>query len=119
MFVTRFDEAQAETPDTQDVDPSSASGPVRWEYAEAFSFDSLDHLLSVCRALSECGFAHRSAAFFDERGRYYLFAEAPGIHRPMINEYGKGESARAVGLYITEHGQEICTSNAVELLGNC
>ena len=119
MFVTRFDESLTEAAEERDDEPASAAGPVRWEYAEAFSFASLEHLLAVCHALSESGFAHRSAAFFDERGRYYLFAEAPGLHRPMMNEYGKSESARAVGLYITEHGQEICTSNAVEILGKC
>lgn len=119
MFVTRFDEAHGETAEAEPERDASAAGPVRWDYAEAFSFDAIEHLLAVCRALSEGGFAHRSAAFLDERGRYYLFAEAPGIHRPMISEYGKSESARAVGLYITEHGQEICTGNAVEILGKC
>lgn len=119
MFVTRFDDpteslpAQKELTDTV----SLTSSPPRWEYAEAFRFERLEDLLAVCRQLRAFGFAHRSAAFRDEKNHYYLFTEAPGVHRPMINEYGRSASAGAIGLYIAEHGKEICTENAVEVLG--
>ena len=119
MFVTRFDDPpkSAQKKNVCDDTASSASSPPRWEYAEAFRFERLEDLLAVCRQLRACGFSHRSAAFKDEHNHYYLFTEAPGIHRPMINEYGRSASASAIGLYITEHGNEICTVDAVEVLG--
>lgn len=88
-----------------------------WERSEAFAFESMQWLLSVCKRLKQIGFSGKSAAFRDESGRCFLLVESPGGIRPLIIEYGTAESAEAVRLYISEHGNTLCTRRAVEILG--
>ena len=90
----------------------------RWERSEAFGFESMTWLLTVCRRLKRIGFSGSSAAFHDESGRCFLLIEAPTSIRPLIIEYGTPESPEAVRLYISEHGSTICPRRAVELLGD-
>lgn len=89
----------------------------RWDRSEAFGFESLKWLLSVCKHLKRIGFSGNSAAFCDENGRCFLLIEAPASVRPLIVEYGTTESPEAVRLYISEHGSTLCRKHAVEILG--
>ena len=90
----------------------------RWERSEAFGFDSMRWLLTVCKRLKRIGFSGSSAAFRDENGKCFLLIEAPASVRPLIIEYGTPESPDAVRLYISEHGNTICGMRAVEILGD-
>ncbi len=90
----------------------------RWDRAEAFGFESMNWLLSICRRLKRIGFSGNSAAFRDENGRCFLLIEVPTPLRSLITEYGTLESAAAVRLYISEHGKPICRRHAVEILGD-
>lgn len=90
----------------------------RWDRSEAFGFESMQWLLSICKRLKKVGFSGSSAAFRDENGRCFLLIESPGTVRPLIIEYGTQESPEAVRLYISEHGSTICSRKAVETLGD-
>ena len=92
-------------------------GAPRWERSEAFAFESMKWLLSVCKRLRRIGFTGNSAAFRDETGRCFLVIDTTATLRSQIIEYGTGESAEAVRLYISEHGSTICPRNAIEILG--
>ena len=90
----------------------------RWERAEAFGFESMQWLLSVCRRLRRIGFSGKSAAFRDENGKCFLLVEASASIRPLIIEFGTPEPPEAVRLYISEHGTTLCAREAVETLGS-
>lgn len=88
----------------------------------AYSFDSLEALLSVCRRLSSLGYSDKSSAWrvFD---KYYLLINEPeeNAYIPLsecsfIREYGKSESARHVKLLISERAACICPDNAIDTL---
>lgn len=98
-------------------DPEAEESHPRWERAEAFGFESMQWLLSVCKRLKRVGFSGNSAAFRDENGKCFLLIEAPGSVRSLIIEYGTPESPEAVRLYISEHGDTLCAREAVEILG--
>ena len=122
MFVTRTAaRSKSEHGRVSEKESSTQCGnaneALHWERAEAFSFESLRWLLSICKRLKHIGFSGSSAAFRDDIGRYYLILDSPGQFRPQILECGNSEQAEAVRLYIGEHGNTICSRNAVELLG--
>ncbi len=90
----------------------------------AFSFDSLDDLLSVCRRLSEDGYDGESRAYRGDDRRYYLLLNgmSPSDYRLLdeysfIAEYGSSESSESTRHFLSEHGQEICAQDAVRILG--
>ena len=125
MFVTknsdgtrgaRYKPISEGVPDPPDAHPNAEKDEI-WEGAEVFGFDSMHRLLSACHALLCAGFCGKSAAFLDERKRCFLLLNPAGRLRPITAEYGKSESTDAVRLYISEHGREICHSDAVETLG--
>lgn len=130
MFVTRtgdrpesycepkLTETNVTTPQESPSDTRSEEKHPRWERSEAFGFESMTWLLSVCRRLKRIGFSGNSAAFRDENGKCFLLIESPAGIRPLIIEYGTPESPEAVRLYISEHGSTICPKTAVELLGD-
>ena len=90
---------------------------LRWNLSEAFAFDSMKWLLTICAQLKRIGYQGASAAFRDENNRCFLILESCGAFRPLITEYGTEENPKAVRLYISEHGSPICTTCAVETLG--
>ena len=125
MFVTRAADGNAfggtKRKATMDISkgelPPDTEEVVSWEKAEAFGFESMRWLLSVCKRLYRVGFSGNSAAFRDENGKCFLLIEAPANVRPLIIEFGTPESPEAVRLYISEHGHAICEVGAVETLG--
>ncbi len=94
----------------------------------AFAFETLEHLLRVCRWLRAQAFLGGSAAYRGEEGRYYLLlSDRSGDHSvrhlpldrnilSFICEYGTQQNAETVRLYIREHGCPICEKNAVARL---
>ena len=88
----------------------------------AYSFDSLDSLLSVCRRLSSLGYSEKSSAW-SLSDKYYLIINEPeeNAYIPLsecsfIREYGKSESARHTRLLISERAECICPDNAIDTL---
>ena len=86
----------------------------------AYRFDSLDHLLMVCRRLLAIGYICESSAFRDHTSRYYLFLSALSASPfsipdeiGFIVEYGSIENPSAAKLYLCEHGKPICEREAI------
>jgi negative regulator of genetic competence, sporulation and motility len=89
----------------------------------AFSFDSMESLLSVCQALDHMGVYPQSRAFSDGENWYLLLSdtETSAFARldrlTFILEYGRRENPDCLTTYINEHGQLICDKNAIKTLG--
>ena len=86
----------------------------------AYRFDSLDHLLMVCRRLLAIGYICESSAFRDHTSRYYLLLSALSASPfsipdeiGFIVEYGSIENPSAAKLYLCEHGKPICEREAI------
>ena len=86
----------------------------------AYRFESLEFLLSVCRRLLEIGYICESTAFYDRQRNYYLLLSslsASPFSIPeeigFITEYGSIQSPAGTRLYLAEHGEAICLSDAV------
>ena len=90
----------------------------------AYSFRSIEDLISVCRRLYEIGFSDKSSAWraFTD---YFLIIEEPeeNAYLPLtessfIFEYGKSENLKNTLLFLHEHADCICNEDAVEKLSN-
>ena len=89
----------------------------------AYRFASIEDLLTVCDRLRGIDYITQSAAYRDERARYYLFftaLTASPFSIPdelgFLVEYGSMENAASRLLFAREHGSVISPSNAVEQL---
>ena len=94
------------------------------EKRRAYSFSSLENLLSVCRRMLFIGWRGQSSAFCDENKTFYLLLKEKSASDSghtdkllFINEYGDTESHGSVSKYLLEHGSCICKAGAVEKLG--
>ena len=88
----------------------------------AYSFESLNALLSVCRRLSSLGYSEKSSVW-NLQNKYYLILNEPeeNAYIPLsecsfIREYGKSESLRNTRLLISERALCICNDNAIDTL---
>ena len=88
----------------------------------AYSFDSLEKLLKVCKRLSTLGYPDQSSAWRIS-DKYCLLINEPeeNAYIPLsecsfIREYGKSESLRNIKLILSERGECICRENAVDTL---
>ena len=89
----------------------------------AFFFPDVRSLCKVCRILKESGTVPMSRAFADCNGGYYLLLINTGLSAyarldrlTFILEYGRRENPDCLSSYISEHGREICSKNAIEVL---
>ena len=89
----------------------------------AYRFDSLERLLRVCKRLRSVGYIGESAAFRDEKNRYYLLLNtlsASPFSAPeelaFLTEYGESGNAPMLKIYLREHASLLCR-DAVEQLG--
>lgn len=88
------------------------------ERRTALVFEALEPLLSLCRRLQQ-SHIRASDAWQDESGRWWLLLRhAQAISLPYLSEYGKGVPYKQALLFLSEHGKQICKSNAVSTLGN-
>ena len=94
------------------------------ERKRAYSFSSLDSLIAVCRRLTYIGWRGQSSAFCDENKIFYILLrdKIPSeiTHTDKLSficEYGEFENHSSIIKYLSEHGNCICPSNAVEKLG--
>lgn len=88
----------------------------------AYSFESLDSMLSVCRRLFSLDYSEKSSAF-SYSDRFYLLLSEPEetAYIPLsefsfIKEFGRSESYKNTELLLIEKGSCICNNNAVETL---
>ena len=121
MYVTKL--AFKALPDGGTPKPSHALLPLSRRYL-AFSFDCLESMIAVCRRLRAIEFSGRSEAFHTDSGKFLLIIDEPeenayiGLcEHSFIDEFGKRENLRNTKLLYHEHGESICSENAVEILG--
>ena len=94
---------------------------------DAFGFETLEELISVCRRLHGLGFCKKSSAYRSDEHRFYLLLEQARASKKekserisplaFLCEYGKAEAVDSVLELLFEHGTLICEDNAVERLG--
>ena len=94
------------------------------ERRRAYSFGSLESLISVCRRLLFVGWRGHSSAYKDNSGSFYIIlkdkAHTDLIYLDRLSfvfEYGEAENYDSLIKYLGEHASCLCTANAVEKLG--
>ena len=135
MFVTKIglldtSESKDEKRSTQGYEKLSSQikrskkGNVHKGSCSVFGFDSTEHLLHVCRRLSDMGYIGDSSAYRGDNGRCYLFlAEVEAaVYSPLdefsfIAEYGTRENSDLTRYYVLEHCTPLCEKGAVSTLG--
>lgn len=90
----------------------------------ALLLDTVDCLTAVCARLMSIGYSGDSRAYILEDGRYCLLLHLPDtsffrLPQPyaFLAEYGETADAGVMSLLVCEHGQEVCSAQAVETLG--
>ena len=126
MFVSKLEKAVRSSDD--DDEQSLCYKPlykktVSESRTGAFSFESLEWLISVCRRLFGIGYSEKSSAFAGDDGKFYLFLDGldatgyfPLDEYSFINEYGIPENAEAIQSFLYEHGRIIRKDDAVKIL---
>lgn len=92
----------------------------------AYSFTSVDDIISVCRRLAEIGFSDKSSVWRSHiDDKYFLILEEPeeNAYLPLtessfIFEYGKSENLKHTLLFLHEQADCISDGDAVETLAN-
>ena len=128
MFITKMgapptrDKAQHPKGNVQIVPVERQYGGRK--HTNAYAFDNMESLLSVCRRLLSLGFDGESSAYRDHKGRFFLLLcqygyenYAPLDEFSFITEFGSAENAGRIKLYISEHATCVCDKQAVEQLG--
>ena len=118
MYVTKLGGATEHTKEGEEV----AKKPYEVRRECAYSFDTMEKLICVCRRLSSLGYSEKSSAW-RLPDKYCLLINEPeeNAYIPLsecsfIREYGKSENLRNVKLTISERGECICRENAVDTL---
>lgn len=100
-----------------------AKSPPR-ERRRAFSFDSTEHLIAVCKRLLSIKWNGKSRAYKSADGKFHLMISDKSSSSfsvldrlSFITEYGKCESYSELEIYLCEYGEAICKEKAVEKLG--
>lgn len=121
MYVTKL--SLNSLPESLEHKQSLALLPLSRRYL-AFTFDSLDLVISVCRRLCAIDFSGKSECYLMDGKRYLLIIDEPeenayiGLcEHTFIEEFGKRENLRSLKLRCHEHGKCICRENAAEILG--
>jgi negative regulator of genetic competence, sporulation and motility len=90
----------------------------------AYTFDSLDLLIAVCRRLRDSDFSGKSEAHRLDSGKYLLFIDEPeenayiGLSESsFLEEFGTRENFKSSRILCHEHGICICRESAAEILG--
>ena len=83
-----------------------------------YRIETLDHLLSACKALADIGFSESSSAYADsEKDEYYLILDCAPNQALPLSEYGERRDGKYEKYRILERCTPICESNAIETLG--
>ena len=124
MYVTKLGGGHKNGQTEEPVPDSHRLHPLH-RRRTAYSFEDVEHLLSVCKRLSAMGFSDKSSAWrsdLDDK-KYYLILVEPeeNAYLPLsecsfICEYGKSENLKVTLLMLHEHASCICKAGAVEIL---
>ena len=111
MFISKMG-----TPPLKGKVPEGAVKYIKQLYA----FETLEHLLLVCRALDHMEYKKTSQAWRGDTGKWYLLlegAEGKATLHPLsfVEEYGSRVSDRQIDMFF-EHAKPISTQNAVKIL---
>jgi len=119
MFVTKLGVSECEERLPVASAESYALQPLKVKRS-AYSFDSLDKMISVCKRLSYIGFSGKSSAFKEVGEKYILIFEEPeeNAYIPLseysfISEYGRSENLKYTEMLVKEHAVCICEEKAV------
>lgn len=121
MFVTKLecDKGGIHKPSTKAI-----KGAIHAKENFVFSFDSIEHLIKVCRRLDKCALKIQSSVYKDTNGKRY-FLIIYGVNQlsfftldefSFIGEFAKRQNSEYSWLYIKEHCDEICAMDAIPLL---
>ena len=110
MYVSKVKRRGDDTVNVHTTSPLSSENVYR--------FDTVEHLLSACKALKMHGFSGSSSAYADgEKDEYYLLLECSANQALPLSEYGEKRDERYEKYRILERCTPICKSNAIETLG--
>ena len=127
MFVTKLDGEKSaalhkQSKPQKKKDVSKELSCPRENYI--FSFDSLEHLIKVCRRLDKCEMKIQGSAYKDSDGKRY-FLIIYGVNQlsffsldefSFIGEFAKRQNSEYSWMYIKEHCEEICALDAISTL---
>lgn len=125
LLLTEDDhEAPSSTAHHSHVAPKNEKRPttVR-KKSSSFLFTRLDHLLALCRRLSNT-YSGESEIWLDEGGAWWLVLteeidpKAKCNDLSFIREYGQAVSTEKARAFLPEHGRAICLSGAVQKFQN-
>ena len=91
----------------------------------AFSFESLNEAIAVCRRLSQLKYTEDSSAYIGDDNRYYLILTGIDVSGytmdkySFISEFGTIENIESTKNYLFEHSTPIGKRKAVSLLSRC
>ena len=92
----------------------------------AFSFESLEDIISVCRELYHIDYDDSCFSYIGDNGFYYLLIAGidttgytPFDKFSFLNEFGTLENYEAIKYYLAEHGKKLCDKNTVATLSTC
>ena len=91
----------------------------------AFSFDSIETVIAVCRRLSKIDYSSYSSAYIGDNGRYYLILNDIDVSGYTLDKYsflfefGSLEGYETTAAYLTEHAKSLAKTRAVSLLATC
>ncbi len=128
MYHDESDEDAYDTPHTALAEIAlKKKKATKEKYISAvFSFDTLEAMIALCRALKRCGYSRESRAYISDGERFYLVLSHPNddglsvLQRyPFILEFGDEESPEMSEYFLFEHTSAICKSGAVEALSLC
>ena len=122
MYVTKLGERHKKNDEDQEL---CKLHPLHKRRA-AYSFSSVDDIISVCRRLAEIGFSDKSSVWRSHiDDKYFLILEEPeeNAYLPLtessfIFEYGKSENLKHTLLFLHEQADCISDGDAVETLSN-
>ena len=83
----------------------------------AYSFEHISYLLGACRRLLASGASAESSAYLEKDGRCFLLLCSERDDLGFISEYGEEEDPESLLLYLGEYAEEICKTDAIEILG--
>jgi negative regulator of genetic competence, sporulation and motility len=119
MYITKLGITEYESKLPIASNDSHALRPLNTKRS-AYSFESLDRVISVCKRLSYIGFAGNSSALKSTGEKYFLIFEEPeeNAYIPLseysfISEYGRSENLKYTEMFVTEHAVCICEEKAV------
>ena len=132
--IMTYDEKEKEPYDSYAKEDEYMDAPISTALSRPTAYRSvilttidLPSLLAVCHRLLSVGYSNQSCAYITEvedhrlyhlslelpDGGFYLLSDAYAF----LREYGDIKEMGETALYLSEHGQQLCSDDAVSILG--